>query len=62
MLFNKYLNDIETNNVDSDIYQTFLNYKNENYLKNNSPKRIVIDFLAGMTDEYFISKYKEIDI
>lgn len=62
MLFKKYLNDIETNNVDSDIYQTFLNYKNENYLKNNSPKRIVIDFLAGMTDEYFISKYKEIDI
>lgn len=61
MLFEKYLKDLEINNEDSDIYKTFVNFKNENYVKNNNPKRIVIDFLAGMTDEFFMLKYQEID-
>lgn len=61
MLFNKYVKDIENKNKDSEIYKEFLNWKNEDYLNKNNPKRIVIDFLAGMTDEYFISKYQQID-
>lgn len=61
MLFDKYVNDIKSNNKESEIYREFLNWKNEYYLINNNPKRIVIDFLAGMTDEYFISKYQQID-
>ena len=61
MLFDKYVNDIKINNKESEIYREFLNWKNEYYLINNDPKRIVIDFLAGMTDEYFISKYQQID-
>jgi len=61
MLFDKYLKDIEKSNKASEIYREFLNWKNEDYIKNNNSKRIVIDFLAGMTDEYFISKYKELD-
>lgn len=62
MLYNKYLNDIEENNISSDIYTKFLNWKNDVYRNNTSNKRIVIDFIAGMTDEYFMSKYQEIDI
>ena len=62
MLYNKYLNDIEENNISSDIYTKFLNWKNDIYRNNTSNKRIVIDFIAGMTDEYFMSKYQEIDI
>lgn len=61
MLFDKYVKDIENKNKDSEIYKEFLDWKNEDYLNNNNPKRIVIDFLAGMTDEYFISKYQQID-
>lgn len=62
MLYNKYLNDIEENNISSDIYTKFLNWKNDIYRNNTSNKRIVIDFIAGMTDEYFMSKYQKIDI
>lgn len=54
LLFDKYLNDIMTNNTDSEIYTTYLNYSNSEYLKEN-PKRIVIDFIAGMTDAFFIN-------
>lgn len=52
-LFEKYLRDIENENVDSDIYQVFLNSKNCDYLNNTSSKRKVIDYIAGMTDDYF---------
>ena len=61
LLFDKYLKDIEYNKKDSDIFVDFLNDKNEEYLTNTVLKRQVIDFLAGMTDEYFMSKYHELD-
>ena len=59
-LFYKYLNDLDNNNLDSDIYKIFVNNMDSNYVKNNSNKRIVLDFLAGMTDDYFISSYEKI--
>ena len=60
LLFDKYLKDIETNNHDSAIYKDFLIDKKDVYLKNTNPKRMVIDYLAGMTDEYFHKKYEEL--
>ena len=30
----------------------------EKYLKNTTKERIVIDYIAGMTDDYFIREYK----
>ena len=33
---------------------------NDDYKKNNSDERIVIDYIAGMTDEYFNRQYKNI--
>ena len=57
-LFNKYLSDIENNNIDSEIFKVFLNMQCDDYLKNTSDKRKVIDFIAGMTDDYFIDKVK----
>ena len=53
-IYHHFLNDLETENRKSDIYQAHLNYANKEYLK-ESKKRIVIDFIAGMTDEYFLS-------
>lgn len=57
-LFDFYLNCLE-NNIKSDIYETYLNDMNDDYKNNNTNARIVIDYLAGMTDNYFIKKYKE---
>ncbi len=53
LLFQRYLEDIQENRQDSDIFQVFLNDKCEAYLKETSDKRKVIDYLAGMTDGYF---------
>ena len=52
-IYNKYLNDLTIGNQDSIIYTLFLNHQDLKYLKNNSNKRIVIDFIAGMTDDLF---------
>lgn len=57
-LFDKYLEDIKNKNVDSNIYTAFLNDMNDNYLKETSNERKAIDFIAGMTDDYFIKCYK----
>lgn len=59
LLFNTYLNDLSINNYDSPIYKVYLDYKNKIYHKNTNA-RIVIDFIAGMTDDYFNREYKRI--
>lgn len=56
ILFNDYLNAIETGNKNSVIFTMFLNEQDDEYLENTSKKRQVIDFIAGMTDDLFISE------
>lgn len=56
ILINKYLDDLENHNEDSLIYKSYLNNMDEKYLKNNSKERIVIDYVAGMTDSYFLKQ------
>lgn len=58
-LFKKYLNDLNSNNKDSIIYTIFLDKQVDVYKSHTSNKRIVIDFIAGMTDDLFI---REINI
>lgn len=58
MLFDKYLRDLESENKKSSIYSIFLNEQKSNYIHNNSMKRIVIDYIAGMTDDFFINEVK----
>lgn len=57
-LYSKYLNDITTNNKNSIIYKIFLNYQSKSYLENTSEKRKVIDFIAGMTDDFLKKEIK----
>ena len=57
-LFNHLLKDIKDNNTDSNIYKIFIKNKNEKY-KQNNPERIVIDYIAGMTDDFFLKEYKK---
>lgn len=58
MLFDKYLHDLESENKKSSIYSIFLDVQKSSYIHNNSMKRIVIDYIAGMTDDFFINEVK----
>lgn len=60
LLFDKYLKDIEYNNEESDIFKDFLKNKEQVYFDNTNSKRMVIDFLAGMTDDYFRDRCRKI--
>ena len=57
-IYKVYLKDIETKNKESIIYKVFLNTQNDEYLNNTDPKRQVIDFIAGMTDEFFLNQVR----
>lgn len=57
-LFKKYLQDIKEKNNNSDIYQIFLGNMDDKYLINTSDEQKVIDYIAGMTDDYFIKQYE----
>lgn len=53
----KYLMNDET---DKSIFKTYLNEMCSEYRNNTSFARIVIDYIAGMTDDYFIKEYNKI--
>ena len=58
-LYNIYIEAIDSKYLDNSIYKDFLNNMDEKYLI-NTPKGIkVIDFIAGMTDNYFEREYKK---
>ena len=58
-LFNLYYNQVLNNEKHEDIYQIFLNNMSEIYTANNTPARKVIDFIAGMTDGFFVNQYEK---
>lgn len=57
-LYNIYLDDIKTNNKESDIYKIFLDHQDKKYLESTNIKRWVIDYIAGMTDDFLIREIK----
>lgn len=59
-LFNYFLEQIKQKNMKSIIFKEFLKDMDESYLNNTTDERKVIDFIAGMTDEYFLYQYKKI--
>lgn len=59
LLFKKYLEDLEANNPDSDIFKGFLNGMSQDYMAQKRPAAIVRDFVAGMTDEYFLGQCRK---
>lgn len=61
LLFNKYVEDLEEKRIESDIYRVFLNQMNDSYIQNTDVKRIVIDYIAGMTDEFFITAIQKVN-
>ncbi len=55
-LFKFYLDNFEGSN---DLHDKFLISMSDEYKNNNTKARIIIDYIAGMTDNYFIKKYRE---
>lgn len=55
LLFDKYCEDLQNENLLSSIYKMPPKYR----AKNNN-KRVVVDFIAGMTDNYFNNQFKEL--
>jgi dGTPase len=53
-LFNRFLEDLETQRFDSVIFQGFLNGMSDDYLGRHGSAEVVRDFIAGMTDRYFL--------
>jgi len=61
-LFEKVAGDIKNNNKQSPIFDYFIIQKNDNYLLNNPPERIAVDFIASMTDDFLVNIYSELFI
>jgi dGTPase len=58
-LFNKYLDDLEKGNRSSKIFTGFLHDISQDYIQRQQPAEIVRDFIAGMTDRYFLDQCPE---
>lgn len=56
-VFNKCLHDLEQQNKKSEIYEVFLNNMDKEYLEKWNNVEKVIDFIAGMTDDYILKIY-----
>lgn len=59
-IYKSYFTDLETNNINSSICKVFLNEMNEEYKNNTSNERIVIDYISGMTDDFFVNEYNKL--
>lgn len=62
ILFERYLNDLESKSGKSSISQHYINNMSDNYLNNTSNARKVCDYIAGMTDDFFNKEFKDIMI
>ncbi|MCP4745737.1 MAG: HD domain-containing protein [Desulfobacteraceae bacterium] len=59
ILFEQYLEDLESQNHSSKIFSGFLSDMSQEYICEHRPAEIVRDFIAGMTDRYFLQQCPE---
>jgi dGTPase len=59
MLFERYLSDLCRENRSSVIFSSFLHDKSSQYIENHRREEIVRDFIAGMTDRFFLQQCPE---
>lgn len=59
-VFETNLKYLKENIKETSIYQIYLNNMTEEYKNNTTKERIVIDYIAGMTDDYFTKEYIKI--
>lgn len=51
---------IDLNNKTGLIYFDFYNLMSDEYKKNTSNNRVIIDYIAGMTDDFFLRQYNDL--
>ena len=56
LLFNRYMKDLQTANKESVIFEGYLSDMDQRYMDEHQPAEIVRDFMAGMTDHYFLQQ------
>ena len=61
-LFYSILEDLNTNKESSNIYKTFIKDLPKSYYEKTDNKQIVIDYIAGMTDDYFVEQLNSISV
>lgn len=61
-MYDKYLDDLKKNNIDSIIFKSYLNNMDISYKENNTQERIVLDYVAGMTDDYLKLQYESLNV
>jgi dGTPase len=59
-LFDYYLGQMADDPTASEVGRSFLNSMCDTYLKSHSPAAIVRDYLAGMTDDFFLRQAKDL--
>jgi len=60
-VINRYMKDLACENKDSIIYKSYLNNMSDEY-KESSNARIVLDYVSGMTDEFFCEQFAKLNI
>ncbi len=61
-LFEWLLKDYEINSQVSYLWKNFLHNKNKSYVQNTQASQLVIDYIAGMTDNFFVRTLEKIMI
>ena len=54
-LFKVFLKHLNENDASQDIYILYLDHMSCDYVTNNTNERIVIDYISGMTDDFFLN-------
>lgn len=58
-LFDEVVLDIKKMKKNSPVFRDFILEMDREYVEKNSPYQIAIDYIASMTDRYFIDIFKE---
>jgi len=62
ILFKQILTDYETNGQTSYLWKHFLHNRPADYWESATPAQLVVDFISGMTDNYFIQTFETLFI
>ena len=62
ILFELLLEDLDKNKEQSYIWKNFLHNKPENFLANNRPVQMVVDYISGMTDSFFVRTLEKLAV
>jgi dGTPase len=57
-LFKIYLNALNRADAKQSIFVDYISHLPDSYLKENENERIIADYLASMTDQYFLKQYE----